>query len=133
MNYIALLVTAIVGYIIGALWYSPLLFGKLWCKLSGFTKKDMNKAKNDGKMWIRYVTMFVSTLIMTAVLAIFTAGETTFNGGALIGGWIWLGFLATTMLGMVLWNNKPFKLYVVMTGHYLVALVIMGGMLGVWR
>ena len=33
INYIAVLVSAVIGMAIGALWYSPLLFGKIWMKL----------------------------------------------------------------------------------------------------
>ena len=32
VNYIAILVAAVVSFFIGALWYSPLLFAKRWIK-----------------------------------------------------------------------------------------------------
>lgn len=138
VNYPAVLVTAIVGYIIGAIWYSPILFGKQWMKLSEYTNKDVDKAKKDGKMGLRYSVMFLSTLVMSYVLAVFvdlTTGAASYGSyalGLLTGFWLWLGFLATTMLSMVLWNNKPFALYPVMAAHYLVALAVRGGILAVW-
>ena len=45
VNYLAVLVAAIVSMVIGGLWYSPLLFGNVWMKLSGITQKDVEKAK----------------------------------------------------------------------------------------
>ncbi len=133
VNYVAILVTAIVGYVIGMLWYSPLLFGKQWMKLSGLTDKDMAAAKARG-MAKAYVGMFITLLVMTFVLEMFIdyAGAATFAAGAILGFWVWLGFLGTTQLGMVFWQNKPFTLYLLNTAHYLVALAVMGGILAVW-
>ena len=41
------IVTALIGYIIGALWYSPLLFGKQWMKLTGKTDADVEAFYNN--------------------------------------------------------------------------------------
>ena len=49
VNYLAVLVAAIVNMVVGALWYSPLLFGKAWMKLTGFNKKQLKKAKEKAK------------------------------------------------------------------------------------
>lgn len=46
--------------------------------------------------------------------------------GALeLGFWCWVGFIAPTMLGMVLWEQKPFKLYLINVLYWLVALLVM--------
>ena len=134
MNYLAIFVVALGVYVLGALWYSPLLFGNQWMKLVGFSKKDMEKAKKDGKMGLRYGAMFLSVLVLTYVLAYFVGalGAVTFVSGLLVGFWAWLGFLATTMLGMVLWENKPFTLYLLNASHYLVILALAGGVLAIW-
>jgi hypothetical protein len=50
INYLAVLVAALVSMVIGGLWYSPLLFGNIWMKLSGITQKDVEKAKKQGMM-----------------------------------------------------------------------------------
>src|SRR5688572_1633570 len=47
MNYLAILVAAVAGMAVGFFWYGP-LFGKIWVKLSGFTKEDMEKAQAKG-------------------------------------------------------------------------------------
>ena len=130
INYLAVLAGAVVSMIIGFLWYGP-LFGKTWMNLMGFKKEDIAKTKNMG---LRYFVMFVGTLIMNYVLALFVdySGATTILGGALAGFWLWLGFIATVTLGIVLWENKSFKLYLLNSGHYLVALVVMGIIHAVW-
>ena len=130
-NYLAILVASVVSYIIGALWYSPLLFGKMWCKLMNFTEKDMEKAKAKG-MAKNYITMFISVVVMAYVLSQFVVVGQGWMLGAKVGTLIWFGFLATSMLSKVLWEGKPFALYAINTLHYLVVLVIMGSILGAW-
>ncbi len=133
VNYVAVLMTAIVGFVVGMLWYSPALFGKQWMKLAGKTEKDMKKAKEKG-MAKQMVIAFISLLVMAYVLAWLTGvlGAATFSAGAIVGFWIWLGFLGTTQLGSVLWEQKPVTLYLLNTAHWLVILAISGGILAVW-
>lgn len=132
VNYWAVLVAAIVSMVIGFVWYGP-LFGKTWMKLSGHTPKDMEKAKKKG-MGKSYALMIVSTLVMSYVLAHFVdyAGAVTAWGGVVAGVWIWLGFIATVTLGKVLWEGKPWSLWVLDNAHYLVSLAVMGAILAVW-
>jgi len=133
VNYLAVLVASVVGFVIGMLWYSPLLFGKMWVKLMGFSNKDMKKAKEKG-MGKTMLVMFVSILVMSYVLSYFLGALNVSDaiGGAFVGFMAWIGFLATSMLGNVLWGGKPFSLYLIDVLHYLVVIVVMGAILGVW-
>ncbi len=45
VNYLAVLVSSVVGMGIGALWYSPLLFGKLWMRWNGMDARQLEEAK----------------------------------------------------------------------------------------
>ncbi len=132
INYVAVIVAAIVSMGIGFLWYGP-LFGKAWIKLSGMSMKDMEKKKKKG-MTKTYVIAFIGTLVMAYVLAHFVdyVGATTLSAGAELGSWLWIGFFAPTLLGIVLWEGKSWKLYLLNVGHYLVTLVVMGAILAVW-
>ena len=131
INYLAVLVAAIAAMAIGFLWYGP-LFGKEWKKLMGFTDKSMKEMKMTPMQAM--IGGFITTLIMSYILAHFIdyAQSATFMDGAVAGTWIWLGFIATVQLGIVLWEGKPVKLYVINTLHYLVALIVMGGILAIW-
>ncbi len=133
VNVWAVLVSAIVVWILGSLWYSPILFGKMWMKLSGFKESDMRKAKKKG-MIKEYIIMLVGSFITAYVLAHFVSytNSTTILDGGVLGAWLWIGFIAPIALGMVLWEGKPVKLYLINTGYYLVSLVIMGAILASW-
>lgn len=131
MNYLAVLAAAIAAMTIEFLWYGP-LFGKEWKKLMGFTDKSMKEMKMTPMQAM--IGGFVTTLIMSYILAHFIdyTQSATFADGAVAGIWIWLGFIATVQLGIVLWEGKPVKLYAINTLHYLAALIVMGGILAVW-
>ena len=85
INYVAVLVSAIVGFGIGGLWYSPLLFGKTWMKLINITQKEMKANKDKAKKG--YIFMFVALLVMAYALSLFVnyAGATTLTAGLLVG------------------------------------------------
>ncbi|MBI1970369.1 DUF1761 domain-containing protein [Candidatus Woesearchaeota archaeon] len=133
LNWVAVLISAIVGYAIGAVWFSPALFGKAWMRLSNKSERDMEKAKQKG-MGKVYAITFISTLVMAIVLAFLLSilGGDSLIEGAFTGFLLWLGFVATVQLSMVLWDGKPFQLYAITTAHELVVLVVMGVILGIW-
>ncbi|MBI4173471.1 MAG: DUF1761 domain-containing protein [Candidatus Aenigmarchaeota archaeon] len=132
INYVAVLVSAIIGYAVGMVWYT-VLFGKEWAKLMGFDQKKMAEAKKKG-MAKQYAIGFVGTLVMSLVLAhVLKYSQASSVTEAAMGGfWMWLGFIATVLLGTVLWEGKPVKLYLINSLHYLAALVVMAEILVLW-
>jgi hypothetical protein len=132
VNYFAVLVAAIAAMVLGALWYSPLLFGKLWMALSGLGEKKLNDMKAKG-MTKGYVLGFLSNLVMAYVLAwVIGLGGVNIQNGLMISALAWLGFLATSSLGGVLWEGKSPKLYLLNAAHSLTSMLIMGAILGAW-
>ena len=133
MNYLAVLVASVVSYIIGWLWYSPMLFGNLWMKTMGIKKQDIDKSKKKGMgkmMLISFITTLITAFVLSYFLNLLNVNDVV--GGVVIGFLAWLGFLATTDLGIVLWEGKSFSLYLIKTLQELVSLIIMGAILGVW-
>ncbi len=132
VNYLAVVVAAVVSIIIGSLWYSPLLFGNVWMRLQRFTKKDMDKAKQKG-MVKSYIMASIGSLVTAFVLGylIDMIGKDVYTG-ILLALLAWLGFIVTTSLGSVLWEGKPVSLYVLNILFHLVNLVVMGLILGAW-
>jgi hypothetical protein len=133
VNLWAVLIAALVNYVIGALWYSPLLFGKIWMKLMNFTNEDMEKAKEKG-MSKSYFIAFISSLVMAFVLAQFLqyTNASTISAGFMTALWLWLGFITTVLISGVLWESKPWALYLINISHYLVGLGVMSLILVSW-
>ena len=134
INFVAVLASAVVAFIIGGLWYSPILFGNAWMKAGGINKKDIEKSK---KKWMGkyYFVSFLGGLLMAYVLAHFMQYLTaqTFSDGMQAGFWIWVGFIVPVSLGSVLWEGKSLKFYFINIGYYLVSLISMGGILASWQ
>ena len=132
INYVAVVVAAISQMVIGSFWYGP-VFGKTWMQLSGFTKKSMEEAKKKGMTQL-YVFAFIGSLVMSFVLAHFVdyMEVTTVAGAARLAFWLWLGFIATVMLGSVLWEQKSWKLYAIGVVYQYLALFVMAIILTLW-
>jgi len=135
INYLAVLVAAIAAIVIGSLWYSPILFGNIWMKLSGITKEKMEKDKKKGGMTKLYVVQIVASLVMACVLANLIAllGLTGVVGGIQIAFLVWVGFVLPLLIGNVLWEGKSWALYLLNITYNLVNLIVMGIILAVWR
>ena len=134
VNYLAVVVVTVVSFLIGMIWYM-FLFGKVWQKEMGFSDKDMKKAKEKG-MALPMILNLIGTLAMVFVSALFVGwlNLSGFSEGATLGFWIWLGFFAaTTLLGDVLWEMKSWKLFFINALYWLVNLVVVAGILAVWK
>jgi len=133
VNYLAVLVAGLVGVGLGALWYSPKVFGMKWMQWSGITPKMTPDGKPQG-MGKAYTVGAVASLVTAYVLAIIIAlsGAFTISGAFAIAFWVWLGFFAAPMTGIVLWEMKSWKLWALNAGYFLVDLVVMSLILAWW-
>jgi hypothetical protein len=131
VNFWAVLVAAIAQFIIGWAWYGP-LFGKPWLRMMGKTKEEIMQKGNPA---FAMLGSFVPSLIMAYILAHFVvyAGADDLTDAAMLGFWVWLGFVATVMFNSVLFESKPKKLYIINVLYYLVSLIVMAVVLMVWR
>ncbi|MDP4012655.1 MAG: DUF1761 domain-containing protein [Candidatus Nanoarchaeia archaeon] len=130
VNYLAVFVTAIISMAIGMFWYSQKALGTQWIELS---KIKIDKKKMEG-MGQKMFIAFIAALITSFVLANFIKFTEAANlvSGAQTGLLIWFGFIAPVQLGIVLWESKPIKLFLINTGCSLVNLAIIGAILAVW-
>ncbi len=130
INYMAVVVAAVINMIVGAVWYSPVLFANEWSKLVGRKVEDMRKDAGAG-----YAITAVGALVQAWILAHFVswATATTVVNGALVGFMIWLGFVAITQGVNTVFAGTRKKLWAINTGYFLVVLVINGALLAVWH
>ena len=128
VNYISILVAAVVSFFIGAVWYSPLLFGKQWIKAAGKTIEDIK----GGAGTHSYLISFVAWLIASYILAVFIDYGVDLNSspqflfGALAGFMCWFGFVAATSLIHNLFAQRSIALWLIDSGYTLVAFLISG-------
>lgn len=131
LNHWAILVSALIQWFLGAIWYSPVLFAKPWMALVGIQKDAANKKSLVPGM----ISSFIGSLILSFVLAhiVQWSGAATFAWGAFIGFIAWLGFIAAPQFPQGIYENRPFKLFAINTGYWFVGLLISGSLLAVWQ
>jgi hypothetical protein len=158
LNYMAILVAAIVPFIIGFAWYNPKLFGTTWMREAEMTEEKMKS----GNMAV----IFIVTLILSFILAFFVQTLTihqmsaaslmggdpelakpsyeafmndykdafrTFKHGALHGvlAGLFLFFPVIAING--LFERKSWKYIMINSGYWIVSLAIMGAIVCGWR
>lgn len=132
VNFWAVLVAALASMVLGALWYSPLLFGNTWMRMMGIKKPDM-KGK-ESQVMQSYLAGLISALVTNAVLAIVIGltGMTTVSGGIVMAFLVWFGFVATYSFGSVLWESRTPALWALNNAYNLISLLIAGAIIGAW-
>jgi len=133
INYPAVLVAAIVHFIIGGLWYS-VIFGNKFIEISGWTPAQVEKIASESH-WSQYAVAFATSLILVYILAHFVqyTGAKNVAGGMQTAFWLWLGFVATTQLATVIFEQRKLGWYLLNVGYQLVAGLICGAILAAWK
>ena len=130
-NHWAILVSAVIQWLLGAVWYSPALFAKPWAAVVGISK-DTSKTSS---MVMGMIASFIGSLVTSLMLAhvVLWSGAPGAAAGALIGFIMWLGFIAAPLAASYIYEGRPFKLFAINTGYWLVCLLASGILLAVWR
>lgn len=130
-NHLPILVSALILWLLGAAWYSPVLFAKPWMAILGIKKDDSKR----GSMIFGMVSSLIGDLLLSFALAhvILWSGASTFAWGAMIGFICWLGFFAAPNFPQGIYEGRPFKLFAINSGYWLVGLLIVGGLLAAWH
>lgn len=130
INYWAVLVAAISTFILGGLWYSPMLFGKAWMKENGFIDEDLKKHSP----LLKFGTSLILSLIMALNLAVFLGdSKTDLAWGITAGSLAGIGWVATSIGIIGVFENKSWRYILINAGYKTVAFIIMGAILGAWR
>lgn len=130
INLWALLAAVVASFVVGAIWYSPLLFMRPWLAMAG-----VEKLRFDAGLPKALIGDLIGSLLMAFVLvhAIVYAGASDLGTGLFVTFWNWLGFVALVLLGSVTYEHRPWRYYAINVGYRFVAMMAMGAILTVWR
>lgn len=132
LNYLAILIAGISNMVLGFLWYGP-IFGKAWMALRGINPEETNPNP------VIYVVSFLLSLLMALVLSIFihhvgaSIQAVSLVLGLLVALLVWVGFIGPATFQNNMYSGISKKLYAIDYGYVLVALLIQGAIIGVWR
>ena len=135
VNYLAVLVSGVVIFVLGGLWYSRALFAKKWMALMGKSEADMKAGSSGAIMPVMFLLAFVCGLLAAWTLAVILGHfeAVTPMGGAMVGALCWLGFAGATSFANALFSMKPKQLWLIDSGYNLVSFILAGLILGAWR
>ena len=142
VNPAAVLVSAVLFFFLGSLWYSNMMFAQPWQNSVGITKETMEKriAAGETNIFSSLVLMFASGLLMSYVLAQFIERmirlqpkKDPFHVAVETAWWAWLGFIATYLIGPVAFESKSWVYYTINSGYWLCGMLMTGAIVGYWR
>jgi hypothetical protein len=138
VNWLAVIVTAVVIFMLGGLWYSPIGFSKRWVELQGKTEEQMRAEAAAANMPLLYLSAFITSLLIATVMGVLLmhfAAVMPINAahGAIFGFVCWLGFAASTSYATAVFSGNPKQLWLINSLYNLVSFVVAGIILSVWR
>lgn len=130
LNWYAILLAAFSNFLIGGVWYSNMLFGKIWLKESKVSEEEFNK----GSMAKIFILTFLYSSIMSFNLAMYlNYPSTTALWGAIAGFLAGFGWVAMSIFTIGQFERKSTKYLLIHGGYVTVSFITMGLIIGLWR
>ncbi|WVT72974.1 DUF1761 domain-containing protein [Sinorhizobium chiapasense] len=126
MNYLAVLIAAIAAFVIGAGYYG--ILGKPWMKAARIDPASAQMSP------VLFAISFASELVMATMVAGVVGhlgpGEVTLVNGIASAFFLWLGFVATTLVVNHRYQGFGWDLSLIDGVHWLLVLLAMGAIIG---
>ena len=129
INYLAVIVAAVAAFVASSVWY--IVFGRELAKVSGAFAEALQQKPQRWKMLVVIAQSFVIALVLAYFLGLI--GNIDWIGAVRVGVLPWIGFAAMQWVGSILWEKVPFKMAAIHAGDWLVKIVLISVIVGVWR
>jgi hypothetical protein len=127
LDYVAVAVAAAAAFVLSSFYYIAL--SRQWRELSpAATDRSRPPA------W-KVVGELARNAILAAVVAglVVTAGITDAPRALTLGVALWIGFPVVLLSGSAIWENVPWRLAAIHSGDWLIKLLVISVIVGVWR
>lgn len=129
INWLAVVLAALTAFVLGGVWYSPLLFAKPWQRLAGLSDEDLAS----GNPAITYGVSFLLALVAAAVFGLFLGPDPApafaVGAGAAAG----LGWVATSFGINYQFERRSPALLAINGGYHTLQFTLFGLILGLWH
>lgn len=122
INYLAVLVAAVSAFVLGGLWYSPVLFQRAWLAASGLSAEQAQS----GNPALIFGLAFMLALIAAFVFAMFLGPRPSLALGLGAGFSAGLCWVAASFGINYLFERKPLKLWLINGGYHTVQFTLYG-------
>ena len=122
LNWISISVAAVSAFVLGGLWYSPVLFGKAWAKTAGLSDEQRSKINPAKTYGLSFVLCFLGALVFSMFLG--PEPEMGFAIGAgFAAGLVWV---AGSFGINYLFEQKPASLFFINGGYHTLQYTLYG-------
>lgn len=132
LNWLAILVAGVAYFVLGALWYSKILFVNPWIRYTGVNMNDPNAKKGVARIMITSVILMIVAAIGVAILEKLM-GIINAMAGAKLGLIVGVCFSMTGMSISYLYEKRPLGLHLINAGYNIVGCIIAAVILSVWH
>ena len=140
VNWPAIFVATIAGFVIGGIWYGP-LFSKPWAKAMGMSMDKKPDPKVMRKAFaLQFLGLFLTSYVLTFSAQVWRpsvwglgADAPNYVYGICGAVFSWVGFYIPLQFGKISWEMRPWKLFWINVGHDLVTLLTISQILAYWR
>lgn len=122
VNWLAIVIAALASFLLGGLWYSPVLFGKAWQRETGLTDERLKQ----GNMARIFALSFVLALLAAWNFANFLGPRPSLVFGTAVGASAGLLWVAGSFGINYLFERKSLKLFLINGGYHTVQFAIIG-------
>lgn len=126
VNYWAVIVSVVVVFVLSSVYYSVLSK-----QLAAFTNADPDAALPVWKIPLELLRSLVVAYVLARLLAL--VGELGVPGAVSVALLLWLGFPVVLLTGAMLHENEPWQLAALHGGDWLIKLVVIAAILGLWH
>ena len=127
INWLSVIVAAVSSFMVGGLWYGP-LFGRAWMQEWGFSEEQLGGRSMPMVFGLSLLASFIASIN----LEMFIGAEADLAFGLFAGFAAGLGWVAAFLGILYLFEMRSLKLYLINAGYCIVALTVMGAILGAW-
>ncbi|MCU0455822.1 MAG: DUF1761 domain-containing protein [Bacteroidales bacterium] len=129
LNWLAIIVAAISAFALGGLWYSPVLFVKVWMRETGITEESAKSANMVKIFGLSFLLAMLAAILLGLFLGHDAGGGVGASSGFLIG----LGTIFTFLGITYLFERRSLAHFLVNASYGVAALTLMGFIIGVWQ
>lgn len=122
-HWLAVLVAAVSGFMIGGIWYGP-LFGKAWQAARGLSDEAMKTGNMPMIFGLTFVLNLASAFILDHTLATYTGLDLSTK--VMIASGVALGFIIPALGVNYLFSRQPLRLFLIDGGYWFVIYTVMG-------
>ena len=133
LNWMAVIVAALAYFILGALWYSKMLFAPKWI---GYLKIDINDPNAKKGMGLMFGGSLVMMFIQSLAIAILAEKMHVIGGwmsGIKIGAFTGCCFCSSTIAVNYFYEKKPLGLFLINAGYAIAGNIIAGIIICSWK